>query len=129
MKEFLAHNFNNVPCSTFFRILGSLSQNVTDFGWLFNLVPHDYKAGQKGFAKNPRKVFHRSCLYPIVPIGSSQFSKFIDYMRSISLHRLYKQQEKKLYEQHNIILQESCKDVDIPSRVWICVNCWEVLLG
>ena len=92
-------------------------------------VPHDYKAGQKGFAKNPRKVFHRSCLYPIVPIGSSQFSKFIDYMRSISLHRLYKQQEKKLYEQHNIILQESCKDVDIPSRVWICVNCWEVLLG
>ena len=92
-------------------------------------VPHDYKSGQKGFAKNPRKVFHRSCLYPIVPIGSSQFSKFIDYMRSISLHRLYKQQEKKLYEQHNIILQESCKDVDIPSRVWICVNCWEVLLG
>ena len=64
-----------------------------------------------------------------MPIGSSQFSKFIDYMRSISLHRLYKQQEKKLYEQHNIILQESCKDVDIPSRVWICVNCWEVLLG
>ena len=40
---------------------------------------------QQGFVK----LFHRSVLYPVVPIGSFQFNKFIDFMRSLNFNSLY----------------------------------------
>ena len=51
--------------------------------------PQDiYVQKSKGFRNKDKhgfvKVFHRSVLFPIVPIGSYQYNKFIEFMRSLS---------------------------------------------
>ena len=61
--------------------------------------PADYKK------RDPHKKIHaRHQLYMICPIGSQQFNRFIDFMRSLSSN-------------------------EMAESMWVCVNCWELLLG
>ena len=46
---------------------------------------NDTKASQRAY----KQIFHRSTLYPCVAIGSSQFNKFIEFMRSLYHNKMY----------------------------------------
>jgi len=61
----------------------------------------------------------------VVPVGSFQFNKFIDFMRSFNFGSLYKFTK----EQAAIQGQGLTPYNNIAEYMWICVNCWEVLLG
>ena len=45
-------------------------------------TPHDYRMPE-------RTNMVRSCLYPVVPIGSNQFNRFIEYLASIADHKRF----------------------------------------
>ena len=66
------------------------------------------------YVKGP--YMRRNVLYPIVPIDSAQFRKFIEFMRSINFNNLYH-------------LAPQSKTNMMAKKMWVCINCWEVILG
>eukprot|EP00347_Sterkiella_histriomuscorum_P010497 403376055 len=58
----------------------------------------------------------KALVYPIVPLDSAQFRKFIEFMRSLNFNNLYFQAPQT---KQNIMAK----------KIWICINCWEVILG
>ena len=63
--------------------------------------PHDYRSAQK----TRRNVFPRQQIYPIVPVGSPQYHRFIDYINHLA-PRTGKPGERSKYHTHPDILQE-----------------------
>ena len=58
----------------------------------------------------------KNLLYPIVPIDSAQFRKFIDFMRQLNFNNLYQ-------------MTPQTKMNIMAKKMWVCINCWEVVLG
>lgn len=78
--------------------------------------PHDYQP----VTSRKRHPYNRSTLYQVVPLGSIQCNRFIDYMRSINFDQLY---------QRSVLKRQEAEKRSVASSVWICINCWEVILG
>ena len=69
---------------------------------------------QFNYIKGP--YMRKPLIYPIVPLDSAQFRKFIEFMRSLNFNNLYYQAPQT---KQNIMAK----------KMWVCINCWEVILG
>jgi len=98
---------------------------------MFNLTPAERKVFESPSSKDlDRKKFQRAhhftyvkgpyskknTMYQIVPLDSNNFTQFIDFMRSLNFNNLYNMPP---ITASNLIAKQ----------MWVCINCWEVILG
>ena len=55
-------------------------------------------------------------IYPIVPLDSGHFRKFLEFMRSLNFNNIYH-------------VAPQTKQNVMAKKMWVCINCWEVILG
>ena len=98
----------NPPNTSTFEDQSFLSTLALD-----NELPSHLK---RQYTYNKGPYMRKAIIYPIVPLDSGQFRKFIEFMRSLNFNNIY-----------NVAPQT--KQNVMAKKMWVCINCWEVVLG